>query len=82
MLRGKFNLMLTFLHNISVMQEPKRSQELNSFMSMGFMFLELTESQAGELKKALAVDFPDIYKEYDEPDENECTSEFMYLRFK
>lgn len=82
MLRGKFNLMCAFFATIASKAEPQRTKELNEFMSMGFMFLELTDKQAKQLKSVLKKAFPDKYIEYAEPDEHGFTAEFEYLRFK
>lgn len=64
------------------MDENKRKIALQIFMQQGYLFLDLTDKQVSKLKAVLKGLYPDIYKEYNKPDGNGFTSEFMYLRFK
>ena len=80
MKKTDFMTMCDTLQKISV--APNRAQELKVFMCMCFLFVSLTDRQARELKPFLKSHFPDLYKEYEKPDENGFTAEFEYLRFK
>ncbi len=70
------------LAEISKLNEPARENNLKLFMSQGYLFLDLTEKQIEKLKSVLAVNYPDKYVVYDEPDQHGFISEFEYLRFK
>ena len=64
------------------MEEPEREQNLNVFMSQGYLFLDLTNKQVDVIKNLFKTEYSDEYVEYNEPDEHGFTSEFRYLRFK
>lgn len=82
MKRMYFNNVVWSLIQISKMNEPARTKHLDLYMTQGYIFLELTNKQAEEIKNVFKAHFPDIYKEYPTPDEHGFTSEFKYLRFK
>ena len=77
-----FIQMCECLKGIAHEPEPKRTADLELFMSQGYLFLDLTENQIRQLKQVLSYYFTDLYIVYKDPDENGYTSEFMYLRFK
>lgn len=58
-----------------------RDRRLNELMSCGYLWLDLTEKQAQQIKQILILNYPDKVKTH-EPDENGYTVEFEYLRFK
>lgn len=82
MLTSIFKRVCHNLQEISKMDENNRQTNLQLFMSQGYLFLDLTDKQVDKLKTVLKDSYPDIYKEYNKPDNNGFTGEFMYLRFK
>ena len=83
MKKSSFNSFCQTLVNVGHIEDRKqRNIELSAIMSMGFIFLDLTELQAKHIQRILAAYFPDKYVEYNKPDENGYTAEFEYLRFK
>lgn len=74
-----FCLQLTGIAQIEDRQE--RDRRLNEFMSAGFLWLELTEQQARQVKHILIENYHDKCKIH-KPDENGFTMDFEYLRFK
>lgn len=78
-----FNGFCQSLVNVGHIEDrKKRDIELSCIMSMGFIFLDLTELQVRHLQRILMAYFPEKYIVYKEPDENGYTAEFEYLRFK
>ena len=82
MKKSMFESLCGNFKNIAIMNKPERDKNLNDLMCAGYLFLDLTEKQINTLKELLKAKFPDIYKEYDTPDEYGCKAEFKYLRFK
>lgn len=83
MKKSAFNSFCQHLVNVAHIEEKKtREIELNALMSMGFVFLDLTDLQVKHLQRIFAAYFPEKYVVYAEPDEHGFTAEFEYLRFK
>ncbi|MBO7695093.1 MAG: hypothetical protein J6T10_20935 [Methanobrevibacter sp.] len=82
MKKAYFNGMCDKLTQISQLPEPERTKTIDFFMCQAYLFLDLTEKQISKLKEIFKMFYPDIYKEYDKPDENGYTAEFKYLQFK
>lgn len=83
MKKSAFESLCQSLVSVGHIEDAKqRDIELSAIMSMGFIFLDLTDLQVKHLKPILAKYFPEKFTVYKEPDENGCTASFMYLRFK
>ena len=83
MKKSAFNSFCQLLVNAGHIEDAKqRDIELSTIMSMGFIFLDLTELQVKHLQRILAAYFPEKYVVYDKPDAHGFTAEFEYLRFK
>lgn len=70
------------LTEIAHMPTPARDKHLDLFMSQGYLFLDLTDKQVTTLKVLFKREYPNIYREFPEPDDHGFTAEFKYLLFK
>ena len=75
------NFCLQLIGIAQIIDKQEQERRLKELMSCGYLWLELTEQQAKQVKHILISNYPNKCKIH-EPDENGFTMEFEYLRFK
>lgn len=75
------NFCLQLVGIAQIEDKTDRERRLNEFMSAGYLWLDLTDKQAQQVKHILIENYPDKCKMH-KPDENGFTMDFEYLRFR